>query len=66
MANRQLKNRIEYLFFLLMVGLARTLPRRASLNLGKTLGRFARHFQSKRVATARTNLQHAFPEMESK
>lgn len=59
----KLSYRFEYLALRSIAALVRALPRTAALALGRNLGRFGRLVQPRRVAIARDNLQHAFPEM---
>ena len=56
---------LEYLLFLVLAGLARTLPRVTALRLGAKLGELARLTQKKRVTTASDNLRRAYPEKSS-
>lgn len=57
-----MRNWLEYLPFILFAKLARALPRRTALALGRRLGSLGRHLQPRRAAIARSNLFHAFPE----
>lgn len=54
---------LEYIPFILIVGLIKILPRRVALGLGKCLGQLARYVQKRRVSIARDNLHKTFPEM---
>lgn len=58
----KLRNYYEYLAFLAVAKLVRSLPRSTALRFGRRLGLSARFFQPRRTATARHNLQAAFPE----
>ena len=49
--------------FIAAATLVRKLPRATALGFGRRLGRSARFFQPQRAATARLNLQAAFPDM---
>ena len=61
----KLRNYSEYFAFLAVARLARCLPRATALRFGRRLGQAVRFFQRRRTATARDNLQTAFPEMPS-
>ncbi|WP_432821970.1 lysophospholipid acyltransferase family protein [Trichloromonas sp.] len=52
----------EYALFLLLAGIARSLPRTAALRFGERLGDLSRRLQKKRVATAAENLRRAYPD----
>lgn len=58
-----MRNRLEYLPFVMVARLVRALPRRAALALGRALGRLARRLQPHRAAIARDNLARALPEL---
>ena len=64
MADRTLKNILEYLLFLPLAGLFRTLPRKLALRTGEQLGRTVPVFMPKRKITAMENLRLAYPEKE--
>lgn len=53
---------LEYALFLVLAGIARTLPRTRALRFGEKLGELSRHIQKKRVITATENMRRAFPE----
>lgn len=63
MADRRLKNVVEFLLFKAFAGFIRALPRSWALAIGAGLGRLSRHLLGKRQRTARRNLQMIFPEM---
>jgi Kdo2-lipid IVA lauroyltransferase/acyltransferase len=63
MADRRLKNLVEFVLFQAFASFIRALPRAWALAIGAGLGRLSRHFLGKRRRTARANLQQAFPEM---
>jgi len=63
MADRRLKNIIEYIGFRFLAGIFRLLPRVAALRLGEQLGRLAPYIQPKRQRIALENLSHAYPEL---
>jgi KDO2-lipid IV(A) lauroyltransferase len=58
-----MRNRLEYIPFIIIVTLVRALPRSLALGLGKRLGQLAQYVQGRRVKIARDNLQKTFPEM---
>jgi KDO2-lipid IV(A) lauroyltransferase len=62
MADRRLKNIFEYLMFLPLAALFRTLPRRLALRTGEQIGRIVPFIMPKRQKTAMENLRHAYPE----
>jgi KDO2-lipid IV(A) lauroyltransferase len=57
-----MRNWLEYIPFLLLAALARALPRRNALAMGRGLGTIGRLLLPGRVKLARTNLHLAFPE----
>lgn len=59
----KMRNRLEYLPFLIVATLVRALPRRIALALGRALGRLSRRLQPRREAIARDNLARALPEL---
>jgi KDO2-lipid IV(A) lauroyltransferase len=63
MPKRFFKNIIEYCLFLVMFFIVRTLPRGASLCIGKHLGGISRFILPKRRNIAFENIKRAFPEM---
>ena len=63
MADRRLKNITEYLLFLGLALLVRSIPRRAALALGSQLGWISQFLLAKRKRRAADNMQQAFPEM---
>lgn len=58
-----LRNRLEYIFFVTFASLVRLLPRSLAIRAGRVLGGLGRCLQPRRVRVARQNLQQAFPEM---
>ena len=64
MTDRTLRNRIEYLLFLLVFYPARWLPRRLALACGARLGDLARLLLGKRRRRAERNLRLSFPEAD--
>lgn len=65
MTERSLRNRLEYLLFLLVYHPARRLPRRCALACGAALGDLARLLLGKRRRRAAENLRRAFPEADA-
>jgi len=63
MADRQLKNVLEYIGFRFLTGIFRLLPRKVALRLGEQLGRLMPYLQPKRQRIAMDNLDHAYPEL---
>lgn len=61
--NRSFQNLVEYLFFLPIAKILRTLPRMAALRLGEILGIVGQYLLPKRKQLTIDNLQLAFPEM---
>ncbi len=62
MADRNLKNIVEYLLFLPLAGLFRMLPRKLALRTGEQLGRTVPHIMPKRKRTAMENMRLAYPD----
>ncbi len=62
MTPKKIKYLFEYTLFLLLTGIARTLPRTCALRLGQQLGNLSRMVQKKRVSIATENIQRAFPD----
>lgn len=62
MADRTLKNIIEYLLFLPLAALFRLLPRKPALRIGEQIGRLVPVLLPKRKRTAMDNLRQAYPE----
>ncbi len=58
-----MRNWLEYIPFICIATLFRTLPRSVALGLGKRLGQLTQQVQGRRVSIARDNLQKAFPKM---
>lgn len=63
MADRRWKNIGEYLLFLALAFLVRSIPRRAALALGSGLGWSSQFLLGKRKRRALDNMQRAFPDM---
>ena len=62
MADRRIKNIVEYLLFLPLAGLFRLLPRNLALRTGEQLGRIVPIIMPKRKRTALDNMRQAYPE----
>ena len=62
MADRTIKNIFEYLLFLPLAALFRTLPRRLALRTGEQIGRIVPFIMPKRQRTAMENLRRAYPD----
>jgi KDO2-lipid IV(A) lauroyltransferase len=62
MADRTLKNIVEYLLFLPLAVLFRLLPRKMALRTGEQIGRIVPILMPKRQRTAMENLRHAYPD----
>jgi Kdo2-lipid IVA lauroyltransferase/acyltransferase len=62
MAQKTGKYLFEYALFLLLAGIARTLPRTSALRFGRRLGDLSRLVLKKRVSTAAENLRRAYPD----
>ena len=65
MARISLKHRLEYLALLAIAALVRSLPRRQSLALGRTLGRWSMKFLPERYRLAKENMAKALPDMDA-
>lgn len=65
MAERTAKNLFEYALFLVLVFVARLLPRRASLALGGHIGWVCQFLIPKKRKIAFENIRQAFPEMSA-
>jgi len=63
MADRRLKNILEYIGFRFLAGIFRLLPRVPALRLGEQLGRLMPYIQPKRQRIATENLRHAYPQL---
>ena len=63
MADRKLKNIIEYIGFRIFVTTFRLLPRTLALRIGEQLGRIFPYVQPKRRRIADENLLHAYPNL---
>ncbi|MEJ2520400.1 MAG: lysophospholipid acyltransferase family protein [Desulfuromonadales bacterium] len=60
-----MRNRLEYIPFILMASFVRLLPRTAALTFGGWLGRLGRFVQARRVRIAEENLRRACPEFSA-
>ena len=63
MADRTVKNLLEYGLFRMVASVLQALPRAWTLAIGATLGNLSRFILGKRRRTALANLRAAFPEM---
>ena len=60
-----MRNWLEYIPFIIIATLVKSLPRALALSLGGWLGKFGQRVQERRVKIARENLQNAFPDMSA-
>ncbi len=60
-----MRNWLEYIPFITIATLVKSLPRSLALSIGGWLGKLGRRFLGRRVKIARENLQSVFPEMSA-
>jgi len=65
MAERTAKNILEYALFLILIFVAKLLPRRTSLTVGGYIGRACQYLLPGKRRIAYNNLSRAFPEMSA-